>query len=475
VARLAIYASTEFHPNNPLWDELGQLNRYVARVQSVLQRGTPANDVLLYWPIEDIFDNAKGLMLQLAVHNVKWLYDQPVGKLAQDLRTRGYQFDFVSDAQLLQTREDRGELATQGSRYKVLVVPATRRMPASTLKQVAKLAAAGVPVIFQSLPADVPGYGRLEARRAEFKAALATIPPASVRGDVIAALATLPAARELATDYGLSVIRRATPGGRDYFFANLSGKAFDGWITLSSPANSAVILDPLDGVSGAAAIRRAGTTPNSQVFLQLAPGQSLLVRTATAAVPSPSAWPYRDSAAPRMVTGNWKIEFVKGGPTLPPAIATQQLKSWTELGGEEAGAFAGTARYRVEFDAPDAADDDWLLDLGDVREVARVRLNGREVGAAWAVPFRIRLGSSLQRGRNLLEIDVTNLAANRIRDLDRRKVDWRIMHEINYVNINYQPFDAASWSLVPSGLLGPVTLTPSAPPIQTATKLSSAA
>lgn len=455
------YASTEFHPNNPLWDDLGQLNHYVARAQSVLQRGTPANDVLLYWPIEDIFDDADGLMLQLAVHNVKWLYEQPFGKIAQKLRAHGYQFDFVSDAQLLQTRADRGELATTGARYKVLLVPATRRMPVSTLQQLSKLAAGGATVIFEKLPEDVPGYGRLDARRAEFKSALATIKPTAIQGDMLAALSNHPVAREVAADLGISVIRRATPGGRDYFFANLSESGFAGWITLSSPAKAAVILDPLNGATGAAALRRAGTASNPQVYLQLATGQSLLLRTATAVTPTPSLWPYREiTGAPTPVNGAWKIEFVKGGPVLPPALTTNELKSWTDLGGDAAKAFAGTARYRVEFDAPAAKADDWLLDLGEVREVARVRLNGQDVATAWSVPFRMRLGPALKSGRNVLEIDVTNLAANRIRDLDLRKVNWRIMHEINYVNINYRPFDASGWSLVPSGLLGPVTLTP---------------
>ena len=60
----------------------------------------------------------------------------------------------------------------------------------------------------------------------------------------------------------------------------------------------------------------------------------------------------------------------------------------------------------------------------------------------------------------MLELDVTNLAANRIRDLDQRGVPWKIMHEINFVNIDYKPFNAAAWPLTPSGLLGPVTLTP---------------
>ena len=104
--------------------------------------------------------------------------------------------------------------------------------------------------------------------------------------------------------------------------------------------------------------------------------------------------------------------------------------------------------------------DDWLLDLGDVREVARVRLNGRDVATAWSLPFRVNVGAYLKPGPNVLELDVTNLAANRIRDLDQRKVEWKIMREINFVNINYKPFDASGWGLQPSGLLGPVSLTP---------------
>jgi len=63
-------------------------------------------------------------------------------------------------------------------------------------------------------------------------------------------------------------------------------------------------------------------------------------------------------------------------------------------------------------------------------------------------------------GVNTLEVEVTNLAANRIADLDRRKVDWKRFHEINFVNINYKPFDASGWPTFDSGLLGPVRLIP---------------
>ena len=56
------------------------------------------------------------------------------------------------------------------------------------------------------------------------------------------------------------------------------------------------------------------------------------------------------------------------------------------------------------------------------------------------------------------EIDVTNLAANRIRDLDVRKVEWKIMSDINLASLKYQALDAARWTVEPSGLAGPVHL-----------------
>jgi hypothetical protein len=103
--------------------------------------------------------------------------------------------------------------------------------------------------------------------------------------------------------------------------------------------------------------------------------------------------------------------------------------------------------------------DGWLLDLGDVREAARVRLNGVEIAAAWSLPFHVRLGALKPRG-NVLEIDVTNLPANRIRDLDRRKVTWKIMGDINLASLRYGAFDAAGWNVEPSGLTTAVRLVP---------------
>jgi hypothetical protein len=145
---------------------------------------------------------------------------------------------------------------------------------------------------------------------------------------------------------------------------------------------------------------------------------------------------------------------------MPPAFIQHGFGSWTGQGGEWER-FAGTARYEFEFSLPAGVKaDDWRLELGDVRETARVFVNGKQADLLWSLPIRTNIGAFLQPGKNTLALEVTNLAANRIRDLDRRKVEWKKFHEINFVNIFYQPFDATNWPLQPSGLLGPVQLVP---------------
>jgi hypothetical protein len=156
--------------------------------------------------------------------------------------------------------------------------------------------------------------------------------------------------------------------------------------------------------------------------------------------------------------GAWNVEFLAGGPTLPPASAPAALSSWTGWSAE-GERFSGTARYRIQFDAPGIPADGWRLDLGDVRESARVTLNGECLGTAWSLPFRLHLPALRARG-NVLDIEVTNLPANRVRDLDRRKADWKVMKDINLASLRYRSLDASGWEPAPSGLLGPVKLVP---------------
>jgi hypothetical protein len=474
------YASTNFAPSNAFWHDLPALNSYIARCQSFLQYGQSANDILLYWPVHDRWQNPDKMLLQFTVHNLPdWLYQTPFHAAAEHLWQRGYTFDYVSDRQLTTTQNESTAVRINQGTYQTIVVPDCQFMPVSTLQTLQKLAEGGATILFlNDLPRDVPGLDQLEKRRNELQQFRQRISEARPicgtqreikigRGRWVIAdsLNCLPEIlpqmkRESLVDSGLQFIRRRHADGWIYFIVNLRATAVSTWLALGKPATSALLRDPRLERKGRATLRNI-TKESCEVFLQLKPGESRILWTHDSAPIPVQPWEYdQPNGDPVMLAGNWEVKFIQGGPSLPQPFQTDRLESWTTRDDSAAQSFAGTARYRLTFDKPVAAADDWLLDLGDVQASARVRLNDREVGILWSIPFEMRVGRWLRAGANTLEIDVTNLSANRIRDLDRRGVVWRKFHDINFVNIDYKPFDASDWPLQPSGLLGPVRLIP---------------
>jgi hypothetical protein len=160
------------------------------------------------------------------------------------------------------------------------------------------------------------------------------------------------------------------------------------------------------------------------------------------------------------------VRFVRGGPALPEEVTTGTLGSWTSLDGEATKTFSGTATYAIAFPRPAGAASAWRLDLGKVKDSARVRLNGRDLGTLIGPGYRLTLAGSALAERNVLEVDVTNQMANRIADLDRRRVPWKKFYNVNFpprLRENRGPdglFSAAGWEPLESGFLGPVTLQP---------------
>ena len=115
-------------------------------------------------------------------------------------------------------------------------------------------------------------------------------------------------------------------------------------------------------------------------------------------------------------------------------------------------------RYRCTFDAAGGAAGG-TLDFGDVREAARVCLNGRDLGTRFMKPYVFAVPPGALRAKgNVLDVEVTNTGSNRLRDLDRRGVAWKIFTDINMVSKDYKPLDASKYPFEAAGLLGPVTL-----------------
>jgi len=187
---------------------------------------------------------------------------------------------------------------------------------------------------------------------------------------------------------------------------------------------------------------------------------------------SDAPWPYTETGgAPATLRGGWLIDFLTGGPRLPAQVRNAPLGSWTNLPGDDVKKFSGTARYSISFQRPVTPEGvtSWRLDLGSVRESARVVFNGTELGTFIGPWFRVEVPESLIKDTNTLEVEVTNLMANRIIDLDRRGVPWKKFYNTNFpprLAANRGPdglFTAAQWTPLPSGLIGPVTFTPLRP------------
>lgn len=465
------YASTQVNPRNTIWHDLPAFNDYITRCQSLLQTSRPDNDVLVYWPVYDIWSHPEGLEQKLTVHHNQWIKENPAGKVASVLRENGYFYDFISDFQLKGTRVKDGKIATPGGLYQCVIVPDCQYMPVETLKSLIKLAENGATVLFTAPPKmTVPGFFQYEIRRLELKSLLGRYGLTGgssrikagkgqfiVAEDPADALASLGIPAEpLGTVPGVLLNRRKMDDGHLYFIANHSSKKIDRFVDFSCVGTSAILMDPATGQYGVASSKPLAH--GSKVKLQLLPGQSLFVKILDGAA-ADMRWAYyaeTDKLIP--LEAEWKIEFVSGGPVLPAGRTLDKLSSWTSWGDAEANRFAGTARYTCRFNAP-AGPGTYRLDLGRVAESAVVFLNGKKIGTLFSRPFNIML-NNVSFANNELEILVTNLAANRIRDLDIRSVRWRIFDDINFVNIEYGDFDASGWPLAESGLIGPVTLTP---------------
>jgi hypothetical protein len=266
-------------------------------------------------------------------------------------------------------------------------------------------------------------------------------------------------------DHDLKCIRRKINGGEYYFITNDGKETFNDWVLLNTKLQHAVLFDPMMQRSGVAKTK-PGDNSILDIFLQLAPGESCIVQTSSAK-PAGNKFPYTETNGTAIgIEGNWQLKFLSGGPSLPGATTIDQLKSWTDLSINGVKEFSGTAQYSINFKKPSATADAWSLNLGDVKESATIILNGKKIATLIGPAYSVTITAAQLKPDNQLEVIVTNGMANRIIDLDKRGVQWKKFYNINMPARLAENrgadglFTAAKWEPRPSGLIGPVTLTP---------------
>jgi hypothetical protein len=153
------------------------------------------------------------------------------------------------------------------------------------------------------------------------------------------------------------------------------------------------------------------------------------------------------------VSGAWKVTF-QADRGAPAEISMDKLASWTDNSDQGVKYFSGTGTYTTTVNAQAGWFHDgarvWI-DLGDVKNIAQVTVNGIAVGEVWHAPFRVDATAPMHPGANEVTVKVTNLWPNRmIGDLQPGVTK-------TYTWADVKPYKANS-PLLPSGLMGPVTI-----------------
>lgn len=424
------YASVDMSPTNSIWRDAPYLMKYIERCQSFLQLGKPDNDFLVYLPVRDMWrqrgprnDDAKkasrnrrngeDLLMQFDIHTMDEKAPEFIKSILK-IDSLGYDCDYISDRQLAKVRVENGMLVTEGgTRYRGLIIPT-----GTTLD------------------------GKL-------KELLAPIASYVIYGEDSKAMALQAKAEPMRTR-GLRTIRRKNEDGYHYFIANLTPQDFQEEAALAVDFRSATLYNPMTGDITPA------TVNDGKVLLHLRSGESVILKTSSTpstVVPSVSST-YEELP----INTPWTLTFTEEAPKVGGTFQLSHPQTWETL-SNAAAITMGTGVYTTTIHInKEQARKRWMIDLGDVRESARVYINGEFVGCAWAVPFILDCKDKLHKGKNELRIEVTNLPANRIADLDRKGVEWRRFKEINVVDINYKKTLYDQWEPVPSGLNGIVKL-----------------
>lgn len=446
------YASTQLNDRNPIWNHLPALNSYIARSQNILQSGNPYADVFVYSPIADPYSEVGGTRLRQNIDGRNWFKGTSLQHSSQRLWDAGVHFDFISDRQLQQRT-----LSTQTT--PTIVLPSFKRIPLETVKALDELAHQGVNVITLQDPStwEVPGYDRHEERQAELEALLKESVAANrihfgTEADVLAL-----SADTWQSPNGFRTIRRIHEDGtHSYFIVNRSDKETTLSLPIATDLDTCLRLDPWTGETGTVALGE-----NSKLTLSLPPYGSTFIKTGAVSEDS-EPFPQAAGKDSAQITfkQKWSLSFLKGGPTLPESRKLETLVPLTELGDPQLESFAGLVGYKNEFSlSKKQANSGLTLDLGKLSSSAQVFVNDELVGTSIREPFTLSLPAELLKtGKNQLRVEVATLADNRIREMDRSEKPWRIFYDINFVNIDYKPFDASDWDVSTYGLLGPVTL-----------------
>lgn len=441
---LALWMFGQYFNRNETWAEQAKpWVDYLARTSWMLSQGRFAADVAYFYGEE-----------------------APLVTLARDgglsdLPTH-YGYDFVNaDALVSLLSVQDGMLITpSGMRYRVLQLGgSSQRMTLPTLRKIHALAQAGAvivgnkPLASPSLADDPAEFNRIVSTlwtgSAQAQIGLGRVLTGQPVKDALRTLGVLPDQEVLGQpDTPVRFLHRIFTDGDLWFVSNPKAEDFAADVAFRVTGRQPELWDAESGTSRPLSYR----IENGRTIVPLTlngSGSALVVfRKQTSASSAVIAAPVERTLA--TIEGDWTVRFQpqRGAPA---DELKMPLGSWTTSTDAGIRYFSGTATYRKTIRVPRVARGKRLfLSLGEVNDIAEVSLNGKPVKTLWRAPYRADVTDALNQGENRIEVKVTNRWVNRLigdAQPGAVKISWTVA-----------PAYSAKGTLLPSGLIGPVTL-----------------
>jgi hypothetical protein len=377
----------------------------------------------------------------------------------------GYGFDYINaDGLIHELSAAGGRIKTSGGMsYRMLGLdPYSRHMSLPVLRAIHKLVEDGA-VVAGPKPNDDPS---LADDQSEFrklnnelfgdgtgvrKVGKGTVYAGQDIGDVFKALHVAPDFDYIRpeSDARLLFVHRKLADGDLYFVDNRNDRSEAVDATFRVTGKAPELWHAETGKTEPASFRIADG--RTTVPLRLEPWGAVFVVFRKAATETARTLPVTTETEVAAVNGPWKVDF-QPDRGAPPSITLDKLSSWTENQNAGVKYFSGSGTYTKTVDAK----ANWFtkgahlwIDLGDVKNLAEVTVNGKPLGIVWHAPYRVDASSAMRPGANEVSVKVTNAWVNRLIG------DQQQDATVKYTFTTEKPYKASS-PLLPSGLLGPV-------------------
>lgn len=453
---------THFNRKITWWNRARPFNDYIARCSHMQQQGLFRADVLYY--------NGDGCPNFVPPKHI----DPSLGP--------GYDYD-VCNSEIILTRlavKDGRIVLPDGMTYRVLVLPERNDMPIEVLARLKELVADGMTLIGPK-PAKDPGLKDYPQRDLQLSAMAnelwgecdgkSVTAHAYGKGRVVWGMTV----REVLAGDGvepdftvvdakpgtfLDWIHRTAGDAEIYFIANRNGHGEKAACSFRVSGKQPELWNPVTGEIRGLPVFETKANGCTELPLELGPHESCFVVFRKETSPEPEVGNFPSIQSTREIPGPWTVQFdpewfypvdTLAGAQAGGTFVFDKLVDWTQRPEEAIKHFSGTATYKTTFAIPDPESANrarLYLDLGVVKEMASVRINGREVGTIWCSPWRADISKAVKRGENLMEIEVVNLWPNRLAG------DAGLPPGKRRTRTNIAP--RAGDAPMPSGLIGPV-------------------